>query len=462
MRVRTGERPGASRPATRFGGRAGFRTAVVLSAGALIMAACGGDNSSKSSGAATTAAAASTAAGAATTAAGAATTAGGPTTAAGAATSAPVNGDGSGIKIGYPRPQPGALARTFAPSLEGIQAYVKYWNDHGGVNGHKLDLSVYDTQSNSSAVLAAARKAVGDGMQTLISNDVYFDTAAPYLTEQKMPVFGFGITLGYYGPDKQTFFSPMGNWIAFQSNVGMKYLVDKGNKKIAVLADPNPGNANAAHAIANAVKGVGGELVYENYGVDDTNAGALLAVAQKAKDVGAQGVYTNFYGTAPAQLQANLNQIGANATVLNGSLGFSPDITKQFGSAVEGLTSEVFTATWLSPTIPGVKAYMDAMNQYAPDSLENNSALTGWATMQLFGGAIGAMGAKAPTKENIAAAANTLKNFNGDGLMQPVTFPEMHESMAPCMGFGQVQSGQWKLTAGTDTNPFICGTPTAA
>ena len=228
---------------------------------------------------------------------------------------------------------------------------------------------MYDTQSNSSAVLASARKAVGDGVQAIISNDVYFDTAAPYLAENKIPVFGFGISLGFYGPDKQTFFSPMGNWIAYQSNVGMKYLVDQGHQKIAVLSDPNPGNANAAHAIANAVPTVGGQLIYENYGVDDTNSGALLAVAQAAKDAGAQAVYTNFYGTAPAQLQANLNQIDAKAVVLNGSLGYSPDIPKQFGSSVEGLTSEVFTATWLSPAIPGVKTYMDAMTKYAPDSL---------------------------------------------------------------------------------------------
>ena len=37
--------------------------------------------------------------------------------------------------------------------------------------------------------------------------------------------------------------------------------------------------------------------------------------------------------------------------------------------------------------------------------------------------------------------------------MQPVTFPDMHESMAPCMGFGQIQGGEWKLTAGTDDRP---------
>ena len=78
-------------------------------------------------------------------------------------------------------------------------------------------------------------------MQTLISNDVYFDTAAPYLAEQKMPVFGFGISLGFYGPDKQTFFSPMGNWIAYQSNVGMKYLVDQGHAEDRRALRPEPG-----------------------------------------------------------------------------------------------------------------------------------------------------------------------------------------------------------------------------
>jgi branched-chain amino acid transport system substrate-binding protein len=442
----------------------GFRFGVVLCGASLFIAttACGSDNSSSSSSAATTAAAAAatTAGGAATTAAASAAT----TAASSAATTAAAStgSDGSTIKIGWLGPQSGALASTFAPQLVGVQTYVKFWNDQGGVNGHKLDLSVYDSQSSSSAVLAGARKAVGDGVQALITNDVYFDTAAPYLAEQKMPVFGFGISLGFYGPDKQTFFSPMGNWIAFQSNVGMKYLVDQGHAKIAVLSDPNPGNANAAHAIANAVPTVGGTLIYENYGVDDTNSAALLAVAQATKDAGAQAVYTNFYGTAPAQLQANLNQIDANAVVLNGSLGYSPDIPKQFGSSVEGLTSEVFTATWLSPAIPGVKNYMDAMTKYAPDNLENNSALTGWATMLLFGGALQALGAKAPTTENIAAAANTLKGFNGDGLLQPVTFPDMHTAMAPCMGFGQVKSSAWALTAGTDTNPFLCGTPVAA
>src|SRR6478672_6924774 len=138
--------------------RLGFRLGVAFTSASLVvaLAACGSDNSSSGSSATTA-------------------SSGGATTTAGssAATSAPAKGDGSTIKIGWLGPQSGALASTFAPALTGVQTYVKYWNDQGGLNGHKLDLSVYDTQSNSSAVLASARKAVGDGVQALISNDVY-------------------------------------------------------------------------------------------------------------------------------------------------------------------------------------------------------------------------------------------------------------------------------------------------
>ena len=78
--------------------------------------------------------------------------------------------DGSTIKIGYLGPQSGAVGADLRRRRSrASQAYVKYWNDRGGVNGHQLELSVYDTQSNSSAVLAGARKAVGDGVQAIIS-----------------------------------------------------------------------------------------------------------------------------------------------------------------------------------------------------------------------------------------------------------------------------------------------------
>ena len=127
---------------------------VLLCGASLIAAACG---SSKSSTATTTATTVAAGAGGSTTTAGGS---GATTSAASSASSSPSTStasDGSTIKLGYLGPQSGVLQSTFAPQLDGVQAYVKYWNDQGGLNGHKLDLSVYDTQSNSSAVLASAR-----------------------------------------------------------------------------------------------------------------------------------------------------------------------------------------------------------------------------------------------------------------------------------------------------------------
>jgi hypothetical protein len=158
------------------------------------IAACGSDKPNSSPSTAAAAAAVTTTAADATSTA--ATTV---SSDAGTVGSGAVASDGSVIKLGYLGPQSGALASTFAAQLGGIQTYVKYWNGRGGVNGHQLDLEVYDSQSNPSTVLASARKAVGDGVQVIISSDVYFDSAALYLAEQKIPVFGSGITPGFYG-----------------------------------------------------------------------------------------------------------------------------------------------------------------------------------------------------------------------------------------------------------------------
>src|SRR6185312_5506345 len=96
---------------------------------------------------------------------------------------------GATIKLAYLGDQSGTLASTFGGGVIGAQTFVSYYNAHGGLYGHKLRLKVYDDQSSPSAVLSNARLAVQDGAQAIISNDVYFDTAANYLKQQGIPVF---------------------------------------------------------------------------------------------------------------------------------------------------------------------------------------------------------------------------------------------------------------------------------
>jgi branched-chain amino acid transport system substrate-binding protein len=379
-----------------------------------------------------------------------------------ASSSSPGSGGSSGskdaaIKIAYLGDQSGALAATFGGGVIGAQAFVSYYNAHGGLDGHKLDLSVYDTQSSPSSVLSDARLAVENGADAIISQDVYFGGATSYLEQQKIPVFGSGIVPQFYGPGTNMFFSQEGDWIGYESNTQSKYMVSQGVKKIAVVSDANPGNAVAAHAVAKGVTAAGGTLLYTNYTVDDTSSAALLSLAQKLHSLGAQGVYTNFYGVAAPELQADMAQVGSKAWVVAGSIGVDPAIPTQFGKTINGLLSEVFSATWYNPQVPGVATYTAAMKKYSPANAQNAEALSGWANMVMFQGAINQLGSKAPTAANIIAAGNTISGYTGYGLFPPVTFPKMHTQLNPCFALAQIVDGQWKIVTGTATDPFACG-----
>ena len=361
------------------------------------------------------------------------------------------------IKIAYLGPQSGSLASTFGGGVIGAQTFVSWYNAHGGLDGHKLDMTVYDDASNPSTVLSNARLAVQNGAQAIISADVYFDSAASYLKAQNIPVFGAGITPGFYGADKQMFFSQEGNWIGFESDAQVKYMVSKGIKNIAVVSDPNPGNAVAAHAVTKGVTLGGGKLLYTNYAVDDTSSAALLSLAQRLAGMKAQGVYTNFYGTAAPQLQADLAQVNSKAVVVAGSIGVSPAIPQQFGKTINGLLSEVFSATWYNPSIPGVATFTSAMKKYSPANVQNAEALSGWANMLMLAGAIDKLGKNDPTPANIIKAGNSMSGYTGQGMFPPVTFPAMHTKLNPCFSIAQVVGGKWSIVTGDQANPFVCG-----
>ena len=424
------------------------RAATIFAGGAALLAlasACGSSSHSTSS--ATTAGAAGSASG---------------STASSAAAAGSSSSGGAAIKIAYLGDQSGSLSSTFGGGVIGVQGFVSYENAHGGLDGHHLSLSVYDDQSSPSAVLSNARLAVDQGAQAIISTDVYFDSAVPYLVQQGIPVFGSGITPGFYGPTKTQFFSQEGDWIGYEANVQSKWLVGKGLTKIDVISDSNPGNSVAAHAVAKGVSLAGGQLGYTNYTVDDTNSAALLAVAQRVKSDGAQGLYTNVYGTAPAQLQADMTQVGSKALVITGELGISPAITQQFGNSINGLVSEVFTATWLNSSVPAVQAFTSAMQQFSPSNVQNYQALAGWANMEMFAGAINQLGSNTPTAKNITAAGNTINNYTGQGMFPPVSFPAMHAQLNPCFSLAQVVNGKWQIVTGSASNPFVCGAAVSA
>jgi ABC-type branched-subunit amino acid transport system substrate-binding protein len=300
-----------------------------------------------------------------------------------------------------------------------------------------------------------AHLAVDQGAVALIDSDPLFDSYAPYLTTEDMPVYAFGITPGFYAPTGTSFFSYSGNITTGKADATDKFLVDQEHKtKFAIISDASPADSEDSQAGIPLVKAVGGDLVYTNFNVDPTNTAALLAVAQAIKASGAQVVDSAAGGTE-AQFQADLAQVGAgNIWVVDGS-DYQQSLPKQFGAALDNYTFYFFTAPFSVPT-PGMKQYLAAMKKYEPADEYNFNALVGWASGEMLAGGLQKLGSKPVTRASLASATNTLKNYTGNGVMAPVSFPLFHSQTTRCFAFVQVQHEKWVQISGTKTNPFYC------
>ena len=191
------------------------------------------------------------------------------------------------LNIGVLNESTGEFGAQFGPLVPGVQAWASWVNSHGGLNGHKVSLKIYNNASSPSQVVANAHLAVQNGAVALIDSDPLFDSAAPYLQSVGIPVYAFGITPGFFGADKTNFFSYTGNPIDGKSTASVKFLVKKGKTKFALLSDPSPADSAGIKTSVPLIAKAGGKVVYTNFNVDPTNTASLLAVAQAVKNSGA-------------------------------------------------------------------------------------------------------------------------------------------------------------------------------
>jgi branched-chain amino acid transport system substrate-binding protein len=154
----------------------GATTLAVAILAVITLAATACSSSKKATTSTTAASTGSTAAASGSTAA--------PATTAAAATGTPV-------KIGFICSCTSPLGSSTAINLPGYQAWVKYTNDNGGLNGHPIDLIVKDDNGNPATSIADVHELVGTDHVIALSSVTNFEAGwASYVEQQKIPVIG--------------------------------------------------------------------------------------------------------------------------------------------------------------------------------------------------------------------------------------------------------------------------------
>lgn len=314
----------------------------------------------------------------------------------------------------------GSFAAERSQDVEVAQATVDQINASGGINGHKVSLSVADEGSSPSGAVTAARQLVqNDHVLGIVSNTIFIDDAAPYLHQQNVPIIGLpiGNTWGAQ-PYTNQFGAP---WIQNPDpnkdveGVEVEFLKSHGATNFAVLglaAFPQ----SLQTQIANTAK-IGEELGM-HAGLVEEGLPAVpnfTNLALSLKNAHINGIVSFLEAPQNVSLMEAMNQAGLNVKVTVLEAGYAPGfINTSDEQALQG----VYIAYPLTPMLvqtPGTEQMKAAFEKYAPgaDDTENNAIM--YSGLQTLFLGIKAAGSN-PTSSSIIEAVDKLSNYNANGL----------------------------------------------
>jgi ABC-type branched-subunit amino acid transport system substrate-binding protein len=334
------------------------------------------------------------------------------------------------IKIGgtFPLTGPASLYKTI-PAAE--KAYFDYVNDHGGVNGRKIDFTILDDAYDPSKTVPLA--------QQLVEQDKVFAVygslgTAPglatwgYLNQKKVPQVLLATGDSYWGFSAKKYPWTTGYQPDYpgESKAYGKYIVaNMPNAKIGVLYQNDAYGKNYYAGLRVGLGAKKGNIVdAESYDVTNPSLTQQI-LALKSKGADTFVVFATPTPTITALVTAAkvgwtptatfINNVSANRLFLLAAAAA--------GASVDGVISTTYLASsTMQPNLAGVKLATSIITQYAPSLLPSfqrgdANVMYGFGNAWTFVYALQHAG-KTPTRASLMKALHSL-NTGGN----PFTYP---------------------------------------
>ena len=224
------------------------------------------------------------------------------------------------IKIGNLGPFSGE-STVFNPLNYGPEAYLRYVNDHGGVNGRKFETVFADDACNEAKGIAAAKKLIYEDKVFMIMGHPCSGVAMaikPMLDKEGVPWVGLSANPKLTNPVTPSMFHVGYTGIASGEAMANFAMSQPGVKKIALVQHSNDWAHGYCDPAAALIKKQGREIAADvalERGSTDATAQAL-----KIKASGAQAVMGCLYQPELVILLRDMHKFGIKVPVL-GALG---------------------------------------------------------------------------------------------------------------------------------------------
>jgi ABC-type branched-subunit amino acid transport system substrate-binding protein len=354
------------------------------------------------------------------------------------------------------------IAADFAPIVPGVQAYFDMVNEHGGVDGRKLELAhVLDDGGNPTTDLDLARTLVQqDHVFAIVGVATAFFGAAPFLVQSGTPTFGFA-TENDWSP-APNLYAAYGSVLAFSStNPDFVFVAKKlAAKSVGVIAYNVPQSADECQGALTAFKSHGVHLGYSDLAVPyGSDLSSDVVHMQRA---GVDLVVSCLDVPGNIDLSRLLQQNGLSGVNQLWFDGYDQSTLNQYAPLMQHtyfLVQHVpFQAARQFPgAFPGLDQYIKTMNTYESGYTFNEVAMEGWLSAALFVQGLRSVGPDL-TQQKLVQAINHIDAFTGDGLSTPVNWATAHRSVTSpaCESFVAVHGDSFDVAFNRGKDVWVC------
>ncbi|HEV7861813.1 MAG TPA: ABC transporter substrate-binding protein [Acidimicrobiia bacterium] len=329
---------------------------------------------------------------------------------------------------------------------------ARYVNEHGGLNGHPMQVVTGDAGGDPARALSLVRDMVENkNVIALMGNLWVFSANGPrqYLEEHKVPVIGGDGTTKVWD-DSPMYFSSGSPYPAMAIGA-LKGLADLGHKKQAIIYCVEAEQCGAWRNIAKArAAQMGVEIVYE----------AQVSLAQpdftaeciQAQRNGATGIHSAIDGPSIARLSKSCAQQGYKPQYMGISLAIIDSISKE--PTLEGLMAPQGNFPFTSASTPAEAEYQATRQQYAPSLANSPAVATVWAAGALLREAVkgAALPAGKVTSRDLLNGLYTIRDNTLAGLSgTPLSFVEGQQpkKLVNCLFYIKLTGAKWTAPFGS-------------
>lgn len=304
---------------------------------------------------------------------------------------------------------------TYFRMGKGADAWFKYVNSQGGINGRKIDYKMVDDKYEPARTMTTVKRFIErDKCFAIVSPLGSAPTAAviDYITSKDVPLVGAGTgaekNVTY--PSKWVF--PLYPSYFMEGQQMVRFAKEVfGAKTIALLYQNDPSGKTHIKGIESVLDKYGVKLVakegYEQKEID------VSAQVISMKNANPDAVICSCAPEPAAKFYTERKKLGWKVPVVNVFFGKSPKVAELAGKdAVEGVYFSTIFRDFNSPA-PQIQQAKQLLAKYYPQEQPDAIHLWGFAGAQVFTEALRRMGRDNITRARLVKSLESIKDWKG-------------------------------------------------